>query len=839
MRPSHDSFGSVDPKSKPRALTFLAWQFAGIIGSALLLGLYARGSGAWPLGFVALVPWLMALYAIRTLTGVLTSALLMTVAFTVAVFAWFGAAFGAYVGLEALPATLILATLAPLLQPQVLIFALVRHVVGRRRGMLFGAMAGAAAWAGTEWLLPKLLGDTLGHGLLPSATLRQVADLGGAAGLSVLLLLVNETLAMAINRWRCGASALLRPLAVAVTLIVLMAGYGTWRLSTLQSLLAEPAASIRIGLIQSNITDYERLRREQGAYAVIRKVLDTHYTMSDYAVHEQGAEALLWSETVYPTTFGSPKSDDGAALDREILDFVETLGVPLVFGTYDRDAAGEYNTAAFVAPGRGLLGHYRKTHPFPLTETVPGWLDGPLLRRALPWLGNWRAGDGARVFPLRTADGREVNVLPLICLDDVRSTLAIEGARLGAQAILGLSNDSWFSRHPQGMQLHLAVAAFRSIETRLPQLRVTTNGLSAIIDESGEVVARTEVGHQAVLVGEIPVRERSFTTLMLRWGDWVGKAGLAFLLWLALLEVWRKVGRRAIGVSTTAQPSQVFAAEVVLLTRPWRVATGLLRAVAGAGLLSLLLDMLLREGLQVNSLAQIARFGYAVLAPALAAWAIQRAFAARAHIAAGMLVLEQSAQRIEIALHEITQLRVWRLPLPRSGVDLQLASGRHWTHSIALADPQALRQALIVAGSPVHWADHRDESIAAYAANRAASAQHWLDHPLIKFMLMPLLLALPAFRLHQHIAFGGTFGEYYTYGLRAWLSGLAIWWVAWSIGLMLFAAGLRIIIETGSLAAALTQSTQARTVRLALEAIGKLVFYLGLPVWLVVRFMLG
>ena len=36
------------------------------------------------------------------------------------------------------------------------------------------------------------------------------------------------------------------------------------------------------------------------------------------------------------------------------------------------------------------------------------------------------------MLPLRTADGREVDVLPLICLDDVRSQLAIDGARLGA-----------------------------------------------------------------------------------------------------------------------------------------------------------------------------------------------------------------------------------------------------------------------------------------------------------------------------------------------------------------------------------------------------------------------
>ena len=64
---------------------------------------------------------------------------------------------------------------------------------------------------------------------------------------------------------------------------------------------------------------------------------------------------MLWSETVYPLTFGHPKSEAGAEFDREILDVVTLAKVPFVFGTYDLDDAGEYNAAAFVAPGSVIL----------------------------------------------------------------------------------------------------------------------------------------------------------------------------------------------------------------------------------------------------------------------------------------------------------------------------------------------------------------------------------------------------------------------------------------------------------------------------------------------------
>jgi apolipoprotein N-acyltransferase len=329
------------------------WALAGIVASAVLLAVYARGGPAWMLGFCVLVPWLLTLNGLRTLSGALLSGWLMSMAYVLAVFAWFGSAVGTFTGAGTPAATLALCALAPLLQLQVLAYAATRHLVGQRSGPLLRALAAASAWVACEWICTKLLGDTLGHGLYPSAYLRQLADLGGAAGLSFLLILINEALALALTRRRAGARALLAPLTMAATLLALMFGYGAWRLSTLQATLSVPALSLRIGMVQTAIIDYEKLRQEKGAYAVVREVLDTHFALSRAAIEQHDVDALLWSETVYPTTFGHPRSADGAALDQEIIDFVGAAGVPLVFGTYDIDDGGEYNAAAFIEPGTG------------------------------------------------------------------------------------------------------------------------------------------------------------------------------------------------------------------------------------------------------------------------------------------------------------------------------------------------------------------------------------------------------------------------------------------------------------------------------------------------------
>jgi apolipoprotein N-acyltransferase len=802
----------------------------GILVSALLFGLYARGGMAWPLGFVALVPWLLVLDRGVSWRTALWSGALMGVAFSAAVFHWFGAAVGAYTGVGVVPATVALLVLAPLLQLPFVAFALVRHAVGVRHGPVLRALAAASAWVACEWAVPKLLGDTLGHGLYPSAVLRQAADLGGAAGLTFLLLMVNEAVAAALGRRERGWRAAAQPMALAVAVVAGAAAYGFMRLSTLQAPPADDAATLRVAMVQASITDYERRRREQGAYAVVRHVLDTHYALSWSAIRDHGADVLLWSETVYPTTFGSPRSEDGAALDAEIQGFVDAAGVPLVFGTYDRDANGEYNAATFLEPGRGQLGTYRKTHPFPLTEFVPAWLDGPWLRRALPWAGTWRAGDGARVLPLRSADGREVNVVPLICLDDVRTGLAIDGARLGAQAIVGMSNDSWFTGYPLGARLHLSVAAFRSIETRLPQVRVTTNGLSAIIDDTGQVLASTGMGDQAVLTAFVSARDPA-PTLMVRWGDWVGRVGAGFLLALAIVAGWRALGRRAV----TADAGTAATLPVTVLPRAWRAAAGALRAVAAGGLVWLAADMLLRVGWQVQSLSQLRGFGLAVVAPLALTWAIRRAFAARARVEGGALVLDQRRQRIEIPLASIAALQPWRVPLPGSGVDLQLASGRPWSRGVAIDDPLALQKMLRASGARAELQGPFAASLARVAQLRDATRRPWLDHPLVKFLAFPLLPALVAFRLHQVIAFGGPFGEYYSYGLAAYLTGLLIWWASWSIGLMLFAAALRVAIELATLLAAWRSPSRALALRDALDWLGRAAYYLGVPAWLVLR----
>ncbi len=808
---------------------------APLLASALLLALFARGGAAWPLGFVALLPWLTQLEHLGSARATALSAWSMSVLLSLAAFSWLGEALARYTGLPPWGGLVLLALGAPLFQPQVLLFALLRRWAAPL-GPVWQALAGAAAWVGAEWLLPRLLDDTLGYGLYPSVWLRQAADLGGTAGLTVLLLLGHEALLRAWLRRRDGLRALVAPLATAAALPLALAGYGAHALSTTADATAPAAGQplLRVALVQSNLADYEARRRTQGAAAVVREVLDTHYAMSHDAVTRQRADAVLWSETVYPTTFGQPKSLAGALLDQEILDVVDAAGVPFVIGTYERDAAGEYNSAAVVAPRRGLLGQYRKTRPFPLTEAVPPWLDGPWLRQALPWTGHWRAGDGARVFPLLLADGREVPVQPLICLDALDTRLSLDAARQGAHALLTLSNDSWFDADGPGPALHLAAAAFRSVETRLPQYRVASTGLSAVIDATGQVRAVSRVGERALVVGALPVGPVP-ATLMVRWGDWIGPAGLALLAALALARAARLFAGRLQAAAAT--PATALPRHAALLPGPVRVLAALLRLGARVGLLAVGVLVLLGDSpVAGNTLAQLRSLGAWCLLPEAAAWALLWAWRARLSLDPGpdgALHLRRGHRHLSLPLAGLTAVQPWRLPLPTPGAELHGPRGSA-PLSLAVSDPWALARALQAAGAVLPTPAPNDP-LARSLYSRLAVGRPWLAHPLLRLGLFPLLLAAPAFRLHQHIAYGSGWGEWQTFGPLAWGLGFALWWGAWALAVLLCSSVLRGLTEAAVLLAARARPGALMAWRLGLERGSLVLLYGGLPLWLLSR----
>jgi apolipoprotein N-acyltransferase len=527
-----------------------------VAASAVAFALYARVEPVWvALGWIGLVPFLAALDRATTVGGALAISVLMAIAFVLAAFNWFATAIATYTGVPFGLAVLVMVVAAPLIEPQFLTFAVARHLTREQR-LWYRMLAGACVYVGTEYAYPKIFADTLAHGLHAAPWLRQAADLSGVRGLTFVLLIANEcVLAAARNATLEGPARMrlrraLAPATYVAALACALGIYGALRVRELRTV--DPTRpSLTAGLVQADISHYDRLRAEIGTFAAVRTILDAHFALSIEALERGDLDLLVWPETVYPTTFGTPKSADGAAFDREIAAFAARAGVPLVFGAYDVEDGHEFNAAVFLEPpalaegrsGRATFETYRKARLFPLTERVPAALDSALLRRWLPWLGTWTPGPGPRVVPLVLADGRTLRVAPLICYDALDPALVRAAVRQGADVIVTLSNDSWYAVGT-GPRLHLAGAAFLSIETRRPQLRATNTGISATIDATGEVGAVAWTHERVARVATIVPRADA-TSVVLAYGDWLGPSALATGLASMLAPLVRSRSRSA------------------------------------------------------------------------------------------------------------------------------------------------------------------------------------------------------------------------------------------------------------------------------------------------------
>jgi apolipoprotein N-acyltransferase len=92
-------------------------------------------------------------------------------------------------------------------------------------------------------------------------------------------------------------------------------------------------------------------------------------------------------------------------------------------------------------------------------------------------------------------------VAPSICYEVVYPDLVARGAR-EADLLVTVSNDSWFGNSIGPLQ-HLQMAQMRALENGRYLIRGTNNGVSALVNHRGQIIARTEQFVETTLVGEV------------------------------------------------------------------------------------------------------------------------------------------------------------------------------------------------------------------------------------------------------------------------------------------------------------------------------------------------
>ena len=132
-----------------------------------------------------------------------------------------------------------------------------------------------------------------------------------------------------------------------------------------------------------------------------------------------------------------------------------------------------------------------------------------------------------------------------ICYESVYGEYCTEYVRGGAGFLTVITNDAWWGDTPGYVQ-HLSYSRLRAIELRRDVARCANTGISAFIDQRGDIVSQTPWWEACVLEGEVNLNDE--VTPFVRYGDVTGRVcTLCFgLMMLSLLVriVQRRSSRR-------------------------------------------------------------------------------------------------------------------------------------------------------------------------------------------------------------------------------------------------------------------------------------------------------
>ncbi len=370
------------------------------------------------------------------------------------------------------------------------------------RGSASFVAVSAAIVAAGEHLAPQLFPWHLGSTFWRVPLLMQGVDITGMAGATFVAVSFGAAVAVALrdlanhSRVRPGGPIL------ALAVLAVWLGYGAVRLPQVREAVAR-APTIRLALVQPDITAREKRLRDDDFRA---SLVDRLFAVTRSADLD-GVDAVIWPEGAFPYAF-TPGTDDSVpnrsrfvvALSRNLLERVRELGLPLVFGSITRDADGQgHNSATLVGSDGHVRARYDKRRLLAFGEYVPLSDRFPSLKGRIPGVGNLTPGKRPVEFAI--GSGR---ASISICYEAIQSTFtrdAVVGT--GADLIVNLTNDGWFGDYGAPAQ-HLMVQVPRAVELRMPLVRVTQTGITAVVSPTGEFLAETALHERRTLVVDVP-----------------------------------------------------------------------------------------------------------------------------------------------------------------------------------------------------------------------------------------------------------------------------------------------------------------------------------------------
>lgn len=308
-----------------------------------------------------------------------------------------------------------------------------------------------------------------------ASPLGAMAPLAGVYGVTLVMLLCSALLVVFIT----GAK---RSRITAIIMILSLWG-GAAGLGEISWSKARQD-DIRVALIQGAIPQEQKWQPDQLQPSL------KHYL--DLTAPYWGYDLVIWPETAIPAFYHQVKE-----FMSDLYTAGRSNGTTLLVGmpVLDSESSDYYNSIVRLDEEVTI---YHKRHLVPFGEYLP--LD-TLLRPLLDFLEIPMSDFSTGSQPTSLLAGNKINIGASICYEDTFGDEVIDALPV-ANVLVNISNDAWFGDSLSPHQ-HLQMAQMRARESGRYMLRATNTGITAIINEQGEIIARSRQFQPDTVAGVI------------------------------------------------------------------------------------------------------------------------------------------------------------------------------------------------------------------------------------------------------------------------------------------------------------------------------------------------
>ena len=174
----------------------------------------------------------------------------------------------------------------------------------------------------------------------------------------------------------------------------------------------------------------------------------------------------------------------------------------IVLGTnrIDPQSGDFFNSLLIINNEFDIIESYNKRKLVPFGEFLPfeNFLENFGLKKITEGYGSFKKGKNSNNLLID-----KLNILPLICYEVIFTDL-IQKSSADTNLIINISEDGWFG-NSIGPDQHFAKSVFRAIESNTFFLRSTNKGVSAIIDNKGNIIKQLNRNEAGNIEFEVPL----------------------------------------------------------------------------------------------------------------------------------------------------------------------------------------------------------------------------------------------------------------------------------------------------------------------------------------------